>query len=242
MTAANPQSGSDTPRTAKALKLQQGLFRVAAETNGFAAFTRTLERENARLQEALTAANHGDVPAGWDAAIARAEKAERELAATRKELEEAKEVARQLESDLTASREEGAQARHDADRASEQLEQRVSDYLNEKACCNGHECACGGLTRLQHYVQEEAGTQMDALHHDLDELKCERDSANTELDTIRAKCRDWQERYIRLVDITAKDYIELSARLPAPPRPDMKQGEIMVIDGDYDKDHPKKPQ
>ncbi len=34
-----------TPRTTKALKATQGLFRASAETNGFADFARTLEQE-----------------------------------------------------------------------------------------------------------------------------------------------------------------------------------------------------
>jgi hypothetical protein len=73
---------SDTPRTDAAEQSWLNNGEGDAWT-----FARSLERENNRLQEALTAANHGDVPAGWDAAIARAERAESENAKLRKALE-----------------------------------------------------------------------------------------------------------------------------------------------------------
>jgi hypothetical protein len=50
MTTA-PQAA--TPRTDKALKNTQGLFRAAAETNGFADHARLLEAETSRLAAAL---------------------------------------------------------------------------------------------------------------------------------------------------------------------------------------------
>lgn len=43
------------------------------------------------------------------------------------------------------------------------LNKRVTDYLAEKACCNGLECACQGVTLLEHLVHEEAGQQLVSL-------------------------------------------------------------------------------
>lgn len=57
MTALDTQT--PTPRTDKALRATQGLFRAASATNGFTGFARTLERELAEAQRQL--AEHNDL-------------------------------------------------------------------------------------------------------------------------------------------------------------------------------------
>jgi len=53
------------------------------------------------------------------------------------------------------------------------MSQHVRAYLNAPACCSGQDCACRGVTRLQQFVQEEAGTQLDALRKEVERLKGE---------------------------------------------------------------------
>lgn len=64
-----PDAGTQTPRNAKALKATSGLFRAAANINGFSDFARQLEREltaaqqeNERLREALERIATYDAP------------------------------------------------------------------------------------------------------------------------------------------------------------------------------------
>lgn len=42
------------------------------------------------------------------------------------------------------------------------LDKRIADFLSEKACCNGHECGCYGVTRLEQLVEAEAAAQLTA--------------------------------------------------------------------------------
>jgi hypothetical protein len=59
--------------------------------------------------------------------------------------------------------EELAGAQDRADSLAADLKKKVEDYLGERYCCSGQECGCFGVTRLQQYVQEEAGTQIADL-------------------------------------------------------------------------------
>ena len=56
----------------------------------------------------------------------------------------------------------------------------VEKYLNERVCCDGANCSCGGITRLQQLVQEEAGGQ-------LARVTAERDTSKRREDEMRGK-------------------------------------------------------
>jgi predicted protein tyrosine phosphatase len=52
-----------------------------------------------------------------------------------------------------------------------QLEQRVSDYLNERHCCSGADCGCMGVSRLGQIVGEECGQRITTLRTELAEAR-----------------------------------------------------------------------
>ncbi len=45
----------------------------------------------------------------------------------------------------------------------EKMDAKIEDFLNERMCCNGQDCGCMGVTRREHYIFEEAGTELTAL-------------------------------------------------------------------------------
>lgn len=62
----------------------------------------------------------------------------------------------QLQAELTEARAEAAALRL-------QMDTKVADFLNEKVCCNGQDCGCMGVTRLQQIVHEECGIKLEEL-------------------------------------------------------------------------------
>ena len=53
------------------------------------------------------------------------------------------------------------------------ISQHIRAYLNGPACCNGEQCACMGVTRLQQMVQEEAGSGLSTLRQSVARLTSE---------------------------------------------------------------------
>lgn len=56
-----------------------------------------------------------------------------------------------------------AEVRAEAATLRQQIDAKIEDFLNGKMCCNGVECGCQGVTRLDHFVHEAAGTEITRL-------------------------------------------------------------------------------
>lgn len=41
-------------------------------------------------------------------------------------------------------------------------DKRIEEFLAERMCCNGQDCGCMGVTRLQQYINEAAGEKLTA--------------------------------------------------------------------------------
>jgi len=65
---------------------------------------------------------------------------------------------------------EVADATGEVEELREQNDKRVQDFLAEKVCCNGQDCGCMGITRLQQLIAEEAGAELGALRADREAL------------------------------------------------------------------------
>ena len=52
----------------------------------------------------------------------------------------------------------------------------IEAYLQQKVCCNGDACGCGGITRLQEIVHEEAGATIDRLTAELAALRRDKEA------------------------------------------------------------------
>lgn len=88
---------------------------------------------------------------------------ERELAQAQQSLAEAN-------NQLGRAHEEYRNINHAYQQLSDDHRKRITDFLNEYQCCGGFECGCGGITRLQFLIEEQAGTQLDATRAQLKDL------------------------------------------------------------------------
>lgn len=80
--------------------------------------------------------------------------------------------------------------RGQAERLRAVLDKRIFDWLNERACCDGHECGCMGVSRLDQIVGEEVGTQLTHLRATCEALRkelAEAKAANTRLERDKAR-------------------------------------------------------
>jgi hypothetical protein len=48
-----------------------------------------------------------------------------------------------------------------------QMGGKIEDFLNERVCCNGVDCGCMGVSRLEQYVHEAANEEIGKLRSDL---------------------------------------------------------------------------
>lgn len=76
---------------------------------------------------------------------------------THKHLEEEKQLAC-----CNAALDELATLRARLEAAEKERDRKIDDYLSEKVCCSGADCACRGVTRIQQLIHEECGAQLAA--------------------------------------------------------------------------------
>ena len=62
----------------------------------------------------------------------------------------------------------------------------IEAYLNERVCCTGEACGCGGATRLQQIVHEEAGSTIDRLADESATLRARVADLQQQLDNLTA--------------------------------------------------------
>ncbi len=73
-------------------------------------------------------------------------------------------------------------------RLEKELGGEIEDYMNARMCCNGTDCGCGGVTRLQQYVQEEAGMELDSLKSERDDLRQKLAASERDAEALAGAC------------------------------------------------------
>jgi hypothetical protein len=117
----------------------------------------------------------------------------------------------------------------------EQLDGEIEDFLNEKACCTGAECGCGGVTRLQQYVAEEADMQLCTLREEVAELRKDKERLEVlEILGETAYFPDWDDNGFwhakvkgeRVIGATLRQFCDaaIAARTTPPQTPASKEG------------------
>lgn len=200
-TVAAPETKGATPETDKAIEFKRDsdLPSVRYPVVG-AHVARRLERErDESIDNAarIMAANHRQIGViqGMREQLAteRACVAEQSLTIMQLRIEVgtlqgAQEYWKQLEADLRGQI-ELAKDERDSWKTEAQLlrvasDKRIDAFLQEKVCCNGEECGCGGVTRLQQMVGEEAGEMAT-------ELRAQLETAQRQITWLQEQKQKW---------------------------------------------------
>lgn len=103
-------------------------------------------------------------------------------------------------------------------------EKRVEAWLNEQLCCDGRECGCMGVTRLEQIIAEGVGQRITALRAEVNELnrqltvvtaqrgfaKERAEKAEAEVERLTAEDARWREHSNSQVMRVAKAEAELA--------------------------------